>query len=138
MNSRRMYGLDLFRVLAALVVFMYHNGWKNYGIFNAFFSMGAIFMTAFFMMSGFTLFCVQENFLFEEGDQHISNLLVVYILLRNFVKWTAYRQNYGYANKNFGITIFVALYYHGGLVRRNGNVVYFLYFILLSFFSFYI
>ena len=61
MNSRRMYGIDLFRVLAALVVFMYHNGWKNYGIFNAFFSMGAIFMTAFFMMSGFTLFCVQNN-----------------------------------------------------------------------------
>lgn len=54
---KRLVGLDLFRISAALFVFLFHTGHINcsYGILQKFISMGAIFMTGFFMLSGFVL-----------------------------------------------------------------------------------
>lgn len=58
MNSR-IAGLDVFRVLAVLVVLMFHtkiNHGCDFGVVDSFARMGAIFMTGFFMMSGYVLF----------------------------------------------------------------------------------
>lgn len=52
-------GLDVFRMVAVLSVFAFHTIIHlnaKYGILSDFLSMGAVFMTAFFMLSGFSLF----------------------------------------------------------------------------------
>ncbi len=57
--SKRAAGLDLFRVLAALMVLLFHchiHHGSNFGVLTGFVSMGAIFMSAFFMLSGYVLF----------------------------------------------------------------------------------
>jgi peptidoglycan/LPS O-acetylase OafA/YrhL len=57
--SERAAGLDLFRVLSVFMVFIFHTHIHHhcsYGPLNGFVSMGAIFMTAFFMLSGFVLY----------------------------------------------------------------------------------
>lgn len=54
-----MAGLDIFRVMAVLVVLMFHtkiNHGCDFGVADGFIRMGAIFMTGFFMLSGFVLF----------------------------------------------------------------------------------
>jgi len=55
----RAAGLDLFRVVAVLMVLLFHGHIHHgcsYGPMAGFVSMGAIFMTAFFMLSGFVLY----------------------------------------------------------------------------------
>ena len=57
--SHRMAGLDLFRVAAAVMVLLFHihiHHDCSFGALTGFVSMGAIFMTGFFMLSGFVLF----------------------------------------------------------------------------------
>lgn len=57
--KKRYIGLDLFRIISAIFVFMYHSTVQmhcNYGILHNASTMGAVFMTAFFMLSGFSLF----------------------------------------------------------------------------------
>ncbi|WP_298769763.1 acyltransferase [uncultured Fibrobacter sp.] len=57
--SRRAAGLDLFRVMAAVMVLLFHGNIHHgfsYGPLTGFASMGAIFMSAFFMLSGYVLF----------------------------------------------------------------------------------
>ena len=57
--SQRVAGLDLFRVLAALMVLFFHchiHHGSDFGGLTGFVSMGAIFMSAFFMLSGYVLF----------------------------------------------------------------------------------
>ena len=57
--KRRYGGLDLFRVISALMICMFHTTIHlgcNYGILQGVSRMGAVFMTAFFMLSGFSLF----------------------------------------------------------------------------------
>ena len=53
----RLIGLDLFRIFAVLVIFFFHTGHIgcSYGLLRGFIGQGAIFMTAFFMLSGFAL-----------------------------------------------------------------------------------
>ncbi|WP_330410438.1 acyltransferase [Butyrivibrio fibrisolvens] len=54
-----MVGLDLYRILAVLFVFLFHSHMHlqcEYGILTSFIKMGAIYMTAFFILSGFSLF----------------------------------------------------------------------------------
>jgi peptidoglycan/LPS O-acetylase OafA/YrhL len=67
--SRRMVGLDLFRMVAALMVLLFHchiHHDCSFGPLTGFVSMGAIFMTGFFMLSGFVLFrTYQERELFK-------------------------------------------------------------------------
>ena len=58
-GTSRMVGLDIFRVMAVLVVLMFHtkiNHGCDFGVADGFIRMGAIFMTGFFMLSGFVLF----------------------------------------------------------------------------------
>lgn len=52
-------GLDVFRAVSVLMVCAFHTNihlGATYGLITPFVSMGAIFMTAFFMLSGFSLF----------------------------------------------------------------------------------
>lgn len=54
----RIVGLDLFRITSILIIFFFHQKIHlgiNFGVLNAFVSMGPIFMTAFFMLSGYVL-----------------------------------------------------------------------------------
>ena len=59
MENKRYIGLDVFRIICYMVVCAFHTTIHlgcSYGIFSEFSQMGAIFMTAFFMMSGYVLF----------------------------------------------------------------------------------
>lgn len=53
----RLIGLDLFRVFSVLMVFFFHTSHIDchYSIFEGFVYSGAMFMTAFYMLSGFVL-----------------------------------------------------------------------------------
>lgn len=56
---KRMGLLDLFRIFSALMIILYHSiedFGRYYGIITPFINMGSIFMTAFFILSGFCLF----------------------------------------------------------------------------------
>lgn len=58
-KSKRLSGLDIFRVMAALMIFLFHSALHlgcHYGVLSSFINMGAIFMMGFFMLSGFVLF----------------------------------------------------------------------------------
>ena len=55
----RMGCLDIFRIFSALMIILYHSiedFSRNYGIITPFINMGSIFMTAFFILSGFCLY----------------------------------------------------------------------------------
>lgn len=57
--KKRYVGLDLLRTVSALVVCMFHTTIHlgcDYGPLQGFSQMGAVFMTVFFMLSGFSLF----------------------------------------------------------------------------------
>lgn len=55
----RAVGLDLMRILMALLIYMFHSRIHvlhcSYGIFNSFVDMGAIAMTGFFLLSGYVI-----------------------------------------------------------------------------------
>ena len=77
-SSSRLVGLDIFRIVAAFVVFLFHSEMHIgcwYGVFNDFVSMGAIFMTAFFMLSGFVLFFTYR----KKSLTHIAEIKNFYI-----------------------------------------------------------
>ena len=64
MNNKRLIGLDILRILSAFIVYLFHSNMHikcDYRDFNSFISMGAIFMTAFFLLSGFSLFYSNQN-----------------------------------------------------------------------------
>lgn len=76
-QANRLAGLDVFRIMAALVVFLFHTYVHmkcNYGIFSGFVNMGAIFMTGFFMLSGYVLFITWKHKCLSE----ITNIKVFY------------------------------------------------------------
>lgn len=55
----RLIGLDFYRIIAVLFIFLFHSNIHfdcNYGLLNGFVNMGAIYMTAFFILSGFALY----------------------------------------------------------------------------------
>lgn len=61
---RRLYNLDLFRIGLALLVYAFHSLSHlgcSFGFFNSFVGLGAISMTAFFVLSGFTLCGKYQN-----------------------------------------------------------------------------
>lgn len=63
-KMKRMVGLDCFRIIAALVTFLFHSVLHlncNYGVFQGFLSMGAVVMTGFFCLSGFSLYYVYNR-----------------------------------------------------------------------------
>lgn len=58
-SIERAVGLDVLRILSAFMVCMFHTTIHlgcNYGILQGMSRSGAVFMTAFFMLSGFALF----------------------------------------------------------------------------------
>lgn len=58
-ETERLIGLDLFRIIAVLFVFLFHSHIHigcQYGFLNDFINMGAIFMTGFYLLSGYALF----------------------------------------------------------------------------------
>ena len=60
----RAAGLDLFRVVAAIMVLLFHchiHHENSFGPLTGFVSMGAVFMTAFFMLSGYVLFLTYKD-----------------------------------------------------------------------------
>lgn len=66
----RLIGLDLFRIALAVLILLFHSRAKShfscyYYVLDDFISMGAIAMTAFFMLSGYSLYLVygKEDFL---------------------------------------------------------------------------
>lgn len=57
--KKRYIGLDIFRLMAVIAILLMHTVRHlnaDYGILQPFARMGAVFMTAFFMLSGFSLF----------------------------------------------------------------------------------
>lgn len=63
-NIKPLVGLDLFRIFAAFIIFLFHANIHiayKFGLFEPFIKMGAIFMTAFFMLSGFVLYYTVHN-----------------------------------------------------------------------------
>ena len=62
--QNRAAGLDLFRVVAAVMVLLFHchiHHENSFGALTGFVSMGAVFMTAFFMLSGYVLFLTYKD-----------------------------------------------------------------------------
>ena len=62
--KHRAAGLDLFRVVAAIMVLLFHchiHHENSFGALTGFVSMGAVFMTAFFMLSGYVLFLTYKD-----------------------------------------------------------------------------
>ena len=60
-TKMRIIGLDVFRIFLTMLVFAFHSNIHfqcHYGILDNFVSMGAIAMTGFFMLSGFSMFYV--------------------------------------------------------------------------------
>lgn len=56
--KQRIVGLDILRISLALLIFLFHSKCHfqcSYGVFDNFIGMGAIAMTAFFMLSGYSL-----------------------------------------------------------------------------------
>lgn len=57
--KKRYFGLDIFRCVSALMICMFHTTIHlgcDYGLLQSLSQMGAVFMTGFFMLSGFSLF----------------------------------------------------------------------------------
>ena len=80
--KHRAAGLDLFRVVAAVMVLLFHcyiHHGNDFGALTGFVSMGAVFMTAFFMLSGFVLFLT-----YRERDLLKNDALKNFYLKRTF------------------------------------------------------
>lgn len=65
-TNQRVIGLDLLRIFLAILILVFHSRAKShfdchYGILDDFVSMGAIAMTAFFMLSGYSLHLSTRN-----------------------------------------------------------------------------
>ena len=57
--KNRLYGLDVLRIFSALFVCAFHTNihlGAQYGILTNFVKMGAVFMTLFFILSGYSLY----------------------------------------------------------------------------------
>ena len=81
-SKHRAAGLDLFRVVAAVMVLLFHcniHHGNDFGALTGFVSMGAVFMTAFFMLSGFVLFLT-----YRERDLLKNDALKNFYLKRVF------------------------------------------------------
>lgn len=62
--NKRYIGLDIFRIMSCVIVCAYHTTIHlgcDYGLLNSVSIMGAVFMTAFFMLSGVSLYVNYKN-----------------------------------------------------------------------------
>lgn len=104
---KRLYSIDVFRIICAGMVFLFHSRIHigiNYRIFNNFIGMGHIFMVAFFILSGFSLFYVDnERGKFKEN--------AVYPEVWNFIKKRIFNLYPGYIGL-FVVHTLVAIFYY--------------------------
>ncbi|WP_312103047.1 acyltransferase family protein [Pygmaiobacter massiliensis] len=71
-------GLDLFRIISCITVCAFHTAIHlgcNYGVLQEVVTMGAVFMTAFFMLSGFLLFLNHT----EEDFHSLKNMKIFWV-----------------------------------------------------------
>ena len=64
MKKERLIGLDIFRIICVFIVCLFHISVhlnSDFKLFKPFIQMGAIFMTAFFMLSGFLMYETNKN-----------------------------------------------------------------------------
>lgn len=69
--KNRLYGLDILRIAAALFVCAFHTNihlGANYGFLTDFVRMGAVFMTLFFILSGYSLYISNSGESFSSGE----------------------------------------------------------------------
>ena len=70
---RHLYVLDGFRIICAFFVFLYHsNSLVDYGFFEPFISVSAIFMDAFFLLSGFSLYYGYKSKKLDSSSEILS------------------------------------------------------------------
>lgn len=84
----RMGLLDIFRIFSALMIVLYHSisdFGRSYGVITPFIQMGSIFMTAFFILSGFCLFFSSAKISLNEPKS-----LFVFYLKRFFAIFPLY------------------------------------------------
>lgn len=80
-KNKRLFSLDIFRIACALSIFLFHSRIHiniDYGFLNNYFGMCHIFMVAFFMLSGFSLFYVdfeRNKFVIGGGYSHIGDFI---------------------------------------------------------------
>lgn len=70
MKTGRLVGLDCFRILSVFFIFLFHSAIHikcDYGFMTSFISMGAIYMTAFFLLSGFSIY-------YTWGERNLHNI----------------------------------------------------------------
>lgn len=86
MRKQRFISLDLLKVSAALIIFLFHCNMHlgiRFGILTPFISQGAIVMDLFFMLSGFSLqYSVDEDFNKRDKIIHfyIKRIVAIYPL----------------------------------------------------------
>lgn len=71
--KNRLYGLDVLRIISAIFVCAFHtNGHlgATYGLLTEFVSMSAVFMTLFFILSGYSLFISNSDKSFLSGNTY--------------------------------------------------------------------
>lgn len=79
-DKSRIVGLDIYRILAVLFIFLFHSNIHiqcSYGIFTPFINMGAIYMTAFFILSGYSLFLT-----WQKRDLHSISVIKKFYIKR--------------------------------------------------------
>ena len=70
--KKRLVGLDIVRIILALVICAYHTSIHlgcNYGMGQGFIRNGAVVMSSFFMLSGFSLVISQQEVSEEQVAQ---------------------------------------------------------------------
>lgn len=64
MKKKRLIGLDIFRIVAAFIVYTYHAALFlncDFGIFKKFVGSGSLFMSGFFLLSGFSVYTANQH-----------------------------------------------------------------------------
>ncbi len=91
MKIKRLYSVDIFRIVCAFIIFVFHSHtpsviYVDFGFFNNFVSNGHVFMTAFFMLSGFSLYyawfenlCNKPTELTESFEGRFNSVVGFYI-----------------------------------------------------------
>lgn len=78
-SRERLVGIDLLRIVLVFIVFLFHSNMNfdcHYGILDSFVSVGGgVMMTAFFMLSGFSLYYAADD---RNEYKNISDILQFY------------------------------------------------------------
>lgn len=90
-RKNRNHSLDIFRIISVYVIFLFHSEMHlscNFYLFESFIKMGAIFMTAFFMLSGVVLSITYNDCDFDGVSirkflvKRIIRIMPIYLILK--------------------------------------------------------